>query len=401
MIKWWSVARAIFQKIHPVSDLLSKKQRASRVQFFSPPKKNTRRPPGCPCCPEGLLWEEKKKKMSLCPDSGYFPLAWCRTFCMLSASMQIPPGHSCKKMQTTLSLTLSPPPHAFSPPSPRWLYGCSLFDVFPSLNAPPRRCLLLSPVLLFLLPSFLSPFLPSLPLRRLLSGVSSRLTSLAVTLDFKELLHSSVTHQREGAIQRHAKREGGDEEWVYKKNRGGTSVWKEGTREKEDPLLTAGNLWESQQQNKKKKKKEHTPTQLHTHTKSHSTVPHTLFLCVCCFCPVGCVPMPHTWSLPLFFFSLSPLSICLLSISFIPFTWAGSTKGGCWGLFLPVIPRCTCACVCVCVSFFFPKSFLHSPVFLKSRLLYFHRLRAHWHSPSFLFFFFLSPFLCILRWLAS
>lgn len=63
------------------------------------------------------------------------------------------------------------------------------------------------PVPLFL-PSFLSPF----SLCRLLSGISSRLTSLAVTLDFKELLHSSVTHQRERAIQRRAKREGGDEE---------------------------------------------------------------------------------------------------------------------------------------------------------------------------------------------
>lgn len=61
----------------------------------------------------------------------------------------------------------------------------------------------------------LPPFLPFSPLRsrpRLLSGISSRLTSLAVTLDFKELLHSSVTHQAERAIQRRAKREGGDEE---------------------------------------------------------------------------------------------------------------------------------------------------------------------------------------------
>lgn len=184
--------------------------------FLAPPNKKTetQRPPGRPCCPEGLPW--KKEKMSLCTDSGYFPLAWCRTFCMLSASMQIPPGRSCKKMQTTLSLTLSPPPHAFSPPSPRWLYGCSLFDVPPPPPSPPPP-LPCSP----LPPPFLpfSPSLPPLPLRRLLSGVSSRLTSLAVTLDFKELLHSSVTHQREGAIQRCAKREGGDEEWVYKKKK--------------------------------------------------------------------------------------------------------------------------------------------------------------------------------------
>lgn len=128
--------------------------------FLAPPNKKTetQRPPGRPCCPEGLPW--KKEKMSLCTDSGYFPLAWCRTFCMLSASMQIPPGRSCKKMQTTLSLTLSPPPHAFSPPSPRWLYGCSLFDVPP----PPLPHRLLSPVLLFLLPSFLSPLLSLLSL---------------------------------------------------------------------------------------------------------------------------------------------------------------------------------------------------------------------------------------------
>ena len=301
--------------------------------------------------------------MSLCPDSGYFPLAWCRTFCMLSASMQIPPGHSCKKMQTTLSLTLSPPPHAFSPPSPRWLYGCSLFDVFPSLNAPPRRCLLLSPVLLFLLPSFLSPFLPSLPLRRLLSGVSSRLTSLAVTLDFKELLHSSVTHQREGAIQRHAKREGGDEEWVYKKIEG-ERVYERRARERKRirswPRGTSGS-----HNNKIKKKKRNTLPHSYTPIQSHTRQFHTLFFCVCVvFVLLGVFRCLTHDPFLFFFFPFSPVDLSSFYLLH-SFHLSRQYKRG---MLRPVPSRNPslhlCVRVCVCVSFFFPNLFYTLPYFL-------------------------------------
>ena len=82
------------------------------------------------------------------------------------------------------------------------------------------------------------------------------------------------------------------------------------------------------------------------------------------FCPSRCFPIPHAWSRSHFPHLLSHLS-------FIPFTWAISTKG-CQGLFLPVIHHSTCVCVCV--------SLLSS--ISKSHPLNFHRLCARWHFPS-------------------
>lgn len=64
---------------------------------------------------------------------------------------------------------------------------CLTFSPVEPLS-PPLPCFIRS-----FLPSFLTPFPPPC---RLLSGVPSRLAGLAVTLDFKERLHSSVTHQR-------------------------------------------------------------------------------------------------------------------------------------------------------------------------------------------------------------
>lgn len=83
------------------------------------------------------------------------------------------------------SLSHSFVPHAFSlsPSLTLWMFTLWRFPLVECTPAP-----------LFLLPSFLSPF----PLCHLLSSIASHLTSLAVTLDFKALLHSSVTHKREG-----------------------------------------------------------------------------------------------------------------------------------------------------------------------------------------------------------
>lgn len=108
------------------------------------------------------------------------------------------------KMQSTLAPSLSLAATHTRPPSLADFMDVrrltfSLVECTPSLPVPSFA-------------SSLPSFFPLLSLCRLLSGVSSRLTSLAVTLDFKELLHSSVTHRRERAIQRRAKREGGDEE---------------------------------------------------------------------------------------------------------------------------------------------------------------------------------------------
>lgn len=122
------------------------------------------------------------RKMSLRHDLAYACVML--SFCMLSATMQILRSTHAK-MQTTLSLALSLSATRIQPPS-----LADFMDVHCLTFTPP-----LLPVFFFLfLPSFLSPF----SLCRLLSGISSRLTSLAVTLDFKGLLHSSVTHQREG-----------------------------------------------------------------------------------------------------------------------------------------------------------------------------------------------------------
>lgn len=238
------------------------------------------------------------------------------------------------------------------------------------------------------------PLFSSLPSRsplalcHLLSGISSRLTGLAVTLDFKELLHSSVTHQKERAIQRCAKREGGDEEWVYKKEKKkecalggqGISVWKEGTREKGDPLLTAGDLGSH-----KSKKKGHAPTHPHTHTESLSalkqTVSHlfSILLGVCrCLVHISF----HR------FLSISVFSLCLFFLSSHSSHLSQRCRGG-------VESRSFCNPLTAPGYFFFSfKSFLHdrSPLFLN---VYFHSIGVHWHSPSFF------PFLCILRWLAS
>lgn len=223
---------------------------------------------------------------------------------------------------------------------------------FSLIEYTPHSCLVF--IFFPFLPSFLSPF----PLCRLLSGISSRLTSLAVTLDFKELLHSSVTHQRERSIQRCAKREGGDEEWVYKKKkkkRGWTSVWKEGSREKEDPLLTAGNLGSH-----KSKGGTHSHTSTHPYRVTLSTYTHFF-----CFVLLGVCRFTY---MILSFFCLS--IFCLSHLPFIPFTWAGSTKG----VSRPVPSRNPSLhldmCVCVCVF----QSFLcygHSLIFLNLALCIF------------------------------
>lgn len=125
------------------------------------------------------------REMSLHRDRGYFPLAWCSPFCMLRSTMQIPQGAHAKTQSLALSLSHSFLPHTFSlsPSLTLWMFTLWRFPLV--------EC---TPALLFLLPSFLSPF----PLCHLLSSIASHLTRLAVTLDFKALLHSSVTHKREG-----------------------------------------------------------------------------------------------------------------------------------------------------------------------------------------------------------
>lgn len=247
----------------------------------------------------------ESRKMSLHHNLDYFPFAWCWPFEHHNANS---PRHSCKNADHALSATHMLPP--------------SLTD-FMMFTVPPPHVPFPPPLPLFSSLPSRSP----LALCHLLSGISSRLTGLAVTLDFKELLHSSVTHQKERAIQRCAKREGGDEEWVYKKEKKkecalggqGISVWKEGTREKGDPLLTAGDLGSH-----KSKKRDMLP---HIHTPIQSPCQHLNKLSHTCF-PSCWVCADASCTFPSIVFCQSPFSLsvfffCLL----ILLIWASGAEG--------------------------------------------------------------------------
>lgn len=157
-----------------------------------------------PCSPEGLF------QKNVTPS-------WLGLFsaCALLAFLHVEHHNantlrrSCKNRELAFSLALFC--HTHSASVSRWLYGCSLLDVSPLLNIPR------SP--------FPPPSLPFPPCH-LLFDAASRSTGLAMTLDFKAPLHSSVTHQKKRAIQWRAKREGGYKEGVYKK--GGNKCMKRG-----------------------------------------------------------------------------------------------------------------------------------------------------------------------------
>lgn len=121
------------------------------------------------------------------------------------------PRRSCKNSEPALSLTLSC--HTHSASVPLWLYGCSLFDVFPLLNVP----------LLFSsssLPSF-HPFLSAIFCP---ASLHTWPASLWLLTSKHYFIHQSLIRER--AIQCCAKREGGYVEWVYKK--GGNKCMKRG-----------------------------------------------------------------------------------------------------------------------------------------------------------------------------
>lgn len=126
--------------------------REGEWRHLRPPK--TQRPPACPCSPEGLFQRDVTPSWL-----GLFSTCVMLAFCMLSATMQIPWGAHAK-IQTLLSLSHTLfffSCHTHSASVPRWLYGCSLFDVFPCLNIPPFSSSSLPPFLpfsLLSLPSF-------------------------------------------------------------------------------------------------------------------------------------------------------------------------------------------------------------------------------------------------------
>lgn len=122
----------------------------------------------------------------------------------------------------TLCLCLTQPA-----PVLRRLYGCSQFDIFSYWKHPPAACF-------FPFSSFL-PFLPSLSAVFCPPSLYAWPALLWLLTSKSYYIHQSLIREEGGTIHCCAKR-GGDGEWVYKKKRGNDSL----KREKEDPLLTAG-----------------------------------------------------------------------------------------------------------------------------------------------------------------
>lgn len=142
--------------------------------------------------------------------------------------------------------------------------------------------------------------------------------------------------------------------------KGGTSVWKEGMREKEDPLLTAGNL------DSQKPKKGGGNSAVATHP-YRVTLNIDMFLV---FLFLWGVFRFLTRAIFLFF----SLSLHLLSIS--SFLHSFNLSQHYTGVLRPVPSRNPSLHLCVHV-----QHRCRFPVFLN--LFYCYRLRVHWHSPTF------------------
>lgn len=202
----------------------------------------TLRPPGSLCSPHGLF----QKDVTL-PWLGLFPTCVILAFCMLSTTMQILQGTHAK-MQSTLSLSHFLP-HTFGLCPSHWLYGCSLFDVFPCWMYPP-------PVPFFSssLPSFASS----------LSAVFCPASlhawpALPWLLTSKSyFIHQSLIRERGPFSASLKEKEGTRSECIKKR---GNKCMKRGHKRERgfalDPWGTSGVT---------KAKKGHTPTHLHTVT---------------------------------------------------------------------------------------------------------------------------------------
>lgn len=130
-----------------------------------------------------------------------------------------------KNWEPALSLALFC--HTHSASVPRWLYGCSLLDISPLLNIP-------SP----LPPPSHPPF--SLPAIFCPAWLHAWPAPPWLLTSKRHFIHQSVIRKRGPFSSALKEREETRSEFI--KKREGTSVWKEDMTEKEDPLLTAGNL---------------------------------------------------------------------------------------------------------------------------------------------------------------
>lgn len=196
-----------------------------------------------------------------------------------------------------------------------------LYDVHCS---PPHMCLFPPPSLSF--PPFL-PVLPSLSAIFCPASLHAWPALLWLLTSKSYFIHQSLIRKRGPFSAALKEREGTRNECIKKKKKKecalggrGISVWKEGTREKGDPLLTAGDLGSH-----KSKKKGHAPTHPHTHTESLSalkqTVSHlfSILLGVCrCLVHISF----HR------FLSISVFSLCLFFFVFSFFSFEPAVQRG-------------------------------------------------------------------------
>lgn len=271
--------------------------------------------------------------MSLHHDLGYFLLACCWPFCMLSTTMQTPWGAHAK----TESLLF--PSHS----SATRIQPQSLADFMDV------HCLTYPPCWIYPLLFLLPPSLPSsffLPAIFCPTWLHARPASPWLLTSKRHLIHQSVTRKRGPFSSALKEREATRVEFIKKEK---------------------GQVYEKRTWERKRIRSWPQGTLSHKCKKGGCSCGYTLVeLLSCFFCPLRCVQIPPSWSLSHF--------PCLLAhLSFIPFTWAISTKGG-QGLFLPVIHHSTCVFVCVCL---FPLSSI-----FKSHPQNFHHLCAPWHFAS-------------------
>lgn len=227
----------------------------------------------------------QSRKMSLHHNLGYFPFAWCWPFEHHNANS---PRHSSKNADRALSATHMLPP--------------SLTD-FMMFTVPPT-CAFFPPSLSF--PPFL-PVLPSLSAIFCPASLHAWPALLWLLTSKSYFIHQSLIRKRGPFSAALKEREGTRNECIKKEEKKecalggrGISVWKEGTREKGDPLLTAGDLGSH-----KSKKRDMLP---HIHTPMQSPCQHLNKLSHTCF-PSCWVCADASCTFPSIVFCQSPFSL--------------------------------------------------------------------------------------------
>lgn len=232
--------------------------------------------------------------MSLRHDLGYSLLAWCWPFACWVPQCKYPEALMQKCRPRSLSHSLSAT--HIQPPS-----LADFMDV---------HCLTFSlveytpPPALFFFSSSLPSFLPSLSAVFCPASLHAWPALLWLLTSKSYFIHQSLIRERGPFSAALKEREGTRSECIKKE---GERVYERRARERKRirswPRGTSRVT--------KAKKGTHSHTSTHPHRVTLNTNTHSF---CCCFCPVGCVQMPQTWSLPPF--SVYPSSFYLVFPSF-------------------------------------------------------------------------------------